>query len=199
LTVEEFLNSLDQYPFLLPLAIMCSRVVDVSIGTVRMIMVFRGKRYTAAVLGFFEVTVWLLAITGIISHVDSVTSYIAYGLGFAAGNIVGLMIEQKMAVGQQLVRFISSEEGENISRVLRAQGFGVTEFSGSGREGPVLLGFVIASRKKVPELMAIIDGVDSRAVVTIEDVRHSNIVEYNRMLVDATGGLFGWLRITKKK
>lgn len=198
--MEEFLNRLDQYPLLLPLAIMCSRVVDVSIGTVRMIMVFRGRRYIAAVLGFFEVTVWLLAITGIIAHVNSVINYFAYGIGFAMGNIIGLMIEQKMAVGQQLVRFISSEEGENISRVLRAQGFGVTEFSGSGREGPVLLGFVIASRKKVPELIEIIDSVDPKSIVTIEDVRHSNIVEYQRGLEEVSGGsTFDWLRIMKKK
>lgn len=197
--MEELLSSLDQYPLLLPLAIMLSRVVDVSIGTVRMIMVFRGRRYTAAVLGFFEVTVWLLAITGIIAHVDNLISYLAYGLGFAAGNIVGLMIEQKMAVGQQVVRFISSEEGESISRVLRSHGFGVTEFSGSGREGPVLLGFVIASRKKMPELMSIITGVDPKCVVTIEDVRHSNIVEYNRILGGMSGGMLGKLRMARKK
>ena len=197
--MEELLNWLDQYPLLLPLAIMCSRVVDVSIGTVRMIMVIRGRRYTAAVLGFFEVTVWLLAITGIIAHVDSVLSYLAYGIGFATGNIVGLYIEQKMAVGQQLVRFISSEEGENISRVLRSQGFGVTEFSGSGREGPVLLGFVITARKKVSELMNIIISVDPKAVVTIEDVRQSNIVDYQRMIGRSSGGLLTRFRIVKKK
>ncbi len=193
--MEQLLNSLDQYPLLLPLAIMCSRVVDVSIGTVRMVMVIRGRRYLAAVLGFFEVTIWLLAITGILAHVDNLVSYLAYGLGFALGNIMGLMIEQKMAVGQQVVRFISSEEGENISRVLRARGFGVTEFSGSGREGPVLMGFVIAPRKKVHELMEIICGVDPRSVVTIEDVRHSNIVEYKPQ----AGGLWGRMRILKKK
>ncbi len=193
--MEQLLDYLDQYPLLLPLAIMCSRVVDVSIGTVRMVMVIRGRRYTAAVLGFFEVTIWLMAITGIISHVDNLISYVAYGLGFAIGNIVGLTIEQKMAVGQQVVRYISSEEGEHISRVLRTRGFGVTEFSGSGREGPVMLGFVIAPRKKVPGLMEIICGVDPRSVVTIEDVRHSNIVEYKQR----SGDMWGRMKILKKK
>jgi uncharacterized protein YebE (UPF0316 family) len=128
-----------------------------------------------------------------------VISYFAYGIGFALGNIVGLFIEQKMAVGQQVVRYISSEEGENISRILRGQGFGVTEFSGSGREGPVMLGFVIAPRKKVSGLMRIIESVDTTAVVTIEDVRHSNIVEYRRIVEGAPGGLFARLRILKKK
>ena len=193
--MEQLLDNLGRYPLLLPLAIMCSRVVDVSLGTVRMIMVIHGRRYIAAALGFFEVTIWLLAITGILAHVDNIISYVAYGMGFALGNIVGLMIEQKMAVGQQLVRFISSEEGENISRVLRAQGFGVTDFSGSGREGPVLLGFVIAPRKKVPELMETISAVDPSSVVTIEDVRHSNIVEYRRQ----SGGVWGRIGILKKK
>ena len=193
--MEIMLERLDEVPFLLPVAIMFLRIIDVSLGTVRLIMVFRGRRITAAVLGFFEVIIWLTAITAIISHITDWVNVIFYGLGFALGNVVGMMIENIMAVGQQVVRFISTEEGDKITRVLRAKGYGVTEVVASGREGPVGLGFLIAARKKIPSLIGLISGMDSKAVVTIEDVRYSNIVEYVRPI----GIGSRWLKFIKKK
>ncbi|MFH1068726.1 MAG: DUF5698 domain-containing protein [Candidatus Glassbacteria bacterium] len=193
--MERLFETLNAIPLALPLAIMCARIVDVSIGTVRMIMVIRGRRITAAALGFFEVTIWLAAITGIISHITNWVNFIFYGIGFALGNVVGMFIESKMAVGQQVVRYISSEASEEITRVLRSRGYGVTEFSASGREGPVGLGLVILSRKKVPDLISIISAVNPKTVVTIEDVRYSNVVEYYKQ----TGGTFGRSWFAKKK
>jgi uncharacterized protein YebE (UPF0316 family) len=192
--MEHLLDRLDSVPFLLPIIIMFSRIVDVSIGTTRIIMVIRGKRLTAAVLGFFEVTTWLIAITAIISRINNWYLVIFYGIGFALGNVVGMFIENFMAIGQQVVRFISPEEGEGITRTLRNKGFGVTEVVASGREGPVGFGFVIASRKMMPTVISIISGVDPRAVVTIEDVRYSNIVEYYQPV-----SRFNWWNVFKKK
>ena len=193
--MEILLERLDEVPFLLPVAIMFLRIIDVSMGTVRLIMVFRGRRITAAVLGFFEVIIWLTAITAIISHITDWVNVIFYGLGFALGNVVGMMIENIMAVGQQVVRFISTEESDKITRILRAKGYGVTEVVASGREGPVGLGFLIAARKKIPSLIGLISGMDPKAVVTIEDVRYSNIVEYVRPI----GIGSRWLKFIKKK
>ncbi|MBN2290611.1 MAG: hypothetical protein JXQ83_14850 [Candidatus Glassbacteria bacterium] len=191
--MEEFLSRLDSVPFLLPLAIACLRIIDVSIGTVRMILVIRGRRLFAAVLGFFEVIVWLTAITGILSHITDWINVVAYGVGFALGNVVGIYIEGKMAVGQQVIRFISTEHGDRIIRILRSKGYGVTEVVASGREGPVGLGFVIVARKKVPGVVGTISGIDPAAVVTVGDVRQSNIVEYHSMV----GG--NWWRMFFKK
>lgn len=193
--MEVLLEKLDEVPFLLPVAIMLLRIIDVSLGTVRLIMVFRGRRITAAVLGFFEVIIWLTAITGIISHITDWVNVIFYGLGFALGNVVGMQIENIMAVGQQVVRFISAEESDRITRILRAKGYGVTEVVASGREGPVGLGFLIAARRKIPALVGLISGVDPKAVVTIEDVRYSNIVEY----VQPIGTGSRWMKFLKKK
>lgn len=176
--MEAILDRLDSVPFLLPVAIMLIRIVDVSLDTVRVIMLFRGRKITAACLGFFEVSIWLIAITAIVSRVNNWLNIVFYGLGFAAGNIVGMFIEGKMAVGQQVVRFISSEEGEKISRILRSKGFGVTEVVASGLAGPVGLGLAIAPRKKVPSLIEVIQEADPKAVVTVEDVRHTNISQY---------------------
>ncbi|MEA2063048.1 MAG: DUF2179 domain-containing protein [Gemmatimonadota bacterium] len=192
--MEELLNQLESVPYLLPLAIVLLRITDVSIGTMRIVFVIRGRRLIAAMLGFFEVIVWLSAISAILSHITDWLNVVAYALGFALGNLVGMLIEAKMAVGQEAIRFISPEEGERITRTLRGKGFGVTEIVASGREGPVGLGLVVVPRKKVPKLMEVITGVDPGAVVTIEDVRHSNVVEYQRRM----GGR-PWRRWLKKK
>lgn len=194
--MEGLLDGLASTPMLLPLAIMLMRITDVSISTVRMIMIIRGRRLSAAFLGFFEVMIWLAAITSIISHLDNWINVVFYGLGFSLGNIIGMFIENKMAVGQQVVRFISRDEGEQITRLLRKQNYGVTEVVASGREGPVGLGFLIVSRKKTPRVIEAIARIDPNAVVTVEDVRHSNIVEYYRQ--SEIGGRW-WHGIMKKK
>ncbi|MEA1996334.1 MAG: DUF5698 domain-containing protein [Gemmatimonadota bacterium] len=192
--MEAFLEYLASVPLLLPLAIMCLRIIDVTLGTVRMVMVIRGYRLRAAVLGFFEVTVWLTAIAGIMSHIDSWVNVIFYGLGFALGNVIGLSIEKKMAIGQQVVRFISRDHDEKIIRTLRSSGYGVTEVVASGHSGPVGLGFVIISRKRVPELVRIVSDLDPHAVITIEDVRQSNAVDFYQRAGDTRR-----FRFVKKK
>ena len=193
--MEAFLDRLNEIPFLLPLAIMFLRIIDVSIGTVRMIMVFRNRRFVAASLGFFEVIIWLTAITGIISHINNWLNIVFYGLGFALGNVVGMLIENKVAIGQQVVRFISTNEGDRITGAIREKGYGVTEVVALGRGGPVGLGFVITSRKKVKTLLAIISEIDPKAVVTIEDVRQSNIIDYFQPAQIESR----WLSFLKKK
>ncbi len=190
------LDGLESIPMLLPLAIMCMRITDVSISTMRMIMIIRGRRLTAACLGFFEVMVWLAAITGIFSHLDNWVNVIFYGLGFSLGNIVGMFIESKMAVGQQVLRFISRSEGGRIIDALRGQGHGVTQVAATGRDGPVGLGFLIAARKKVPRLIDAINEIDPAAVITVEDVRHSNIVDYYQQ---GQIGTRWWNNFLKKK
>ena len=107
---------------------------------------------------------------------------LGYAAGFATGNVVGIQIEKLMAVGKQVIRYISSDYGEKtLTRVLRSRGLGVTEISASGREGPVTVALVILNRKRVPEIIKIIDEIDPKTVVTVEDVRHTNVAEYSRM------------------
>ncbi|MCE5272690.1 DUF5698 domain-containing protein [bacterium] len=190
------LDGLEKIPMLLPLAIMCMRISDVSISTMRMIMIIRGKRLIAASLGFFEVLIWLAAITGIISHLNNWLNVIFYGIGFSLGNVTGMYIESKMAVGQQVLRFISRNEGDRIISSLRDKGQGVTQVQATGRDGPVGLGFMIAARKKVPRIIDTITEIDPAAVITVEDVRHSNIVDYYQ---HGQIGTRWWNNFLKKK
>ena len=83
------------------------RIGDVSLGTIRIIFVARGNKFIAPLLGFFEVFIWVIAISNIIQHLDNWVNYVAYAGGFAAGNFIGMLIEERLAVGVSLVRIIT--------------------------------------------------------------------------------------------
>jgi uncharacterized protein YebE (UPF0316 family) len=156
---------------ILPALIFCMRVCDVSISTVRIILVMRGKRKHAAVLGFFEVLVWLLAITLIIQNLKNLACYLGYAGGYAAGVYVGMHIENKMALGMQIVRIITRRDASSLIAYLKAEGYGVTTLDGQGAMGPVKVIFTIIKRKDVEHLFEGIRRFNPQAMVSVEDVR----------------------------
>src|SRR3989338_8300095 len=83
----------------IPLLIFLARVCDVSVGTVRLILLYRGRRVLAPLLGFFEVLIWLLAVRQIMFNLTNPVVFISFAAGFAAGNYVGIILEEKLAVG----------------------------------------------------------------------------------------------------
>jgi len=103
---------------ILPVLIFLARIMDVSIGTMRLIFVSKGMKYLAPVLGFFEVTIWLLAIGQIMQHLDNVMCYIAYGSGFAMGNYLGIVLEEKMSIGTVLIRVIPQKDTSQLSATI---------------------------------------------------------------------------------
>lgn len=158
---------------ILPLLIFFARIFDVSLGTIRIIFVSRGKRKLAPILGFFEVLIWIVVIGQLVQNLSSVTSYIAYAAGFAAGNYVGMLIENRLAIGTVIIRVIVQDCAVSLIDKLHAAGFGVTGIDGSGSTGPVKLIYTIVKRKHLPEVTAIIHESCPGAFLTVEDVRSS--------------------------
>lgn len=156
---------------ILPLLIFAARVADVTLGTLRIIFTSRGKRRLAPILGFFEVLIWIVAIGQLVQHLSSVTSYLGYAAGFAAGNFVGMLIEDRLAIGIQVVRAIVPGSGEEVMQRLRDAGFGVTSVDGHGSTGQVKLIYTVVKRKHSKDAMNIIHSVHPRAFITVEDVR----------------------------
>ena len=97
---------LDQYPYILPFVIFFGRIIDVSLGTLRIIFVSKGEKYIAPIIGFFEVLIWIVVISEIFSRANDVTAYLSYAAGYASGNFIGILIEQKIAFGILLCREI---------------------------------------------------------------------------------------------
>lgn len=156
---------------LTPLIIFVARIFDVSISTVRIIMLSRGNRRIAPVLGFFEVIIWLIAIRQIFQHLDNVMAFIGYGLGFAAGTWIGMLIEEKLALGYLAVRAIVLSDDNRLLKALTEASFGVTTFVGEGRDGTVRLVFTIIRRRQLPKVIDIINEVNPNAFVSVADVR----------------------------
>jgi len=192
--MADVLSWLGAHPYFWPLFIFCARVTDVSIGTMRTIFVVRGYRLIAAVLGFFEVTVWLMAVSSVIGNLHRWPNIVAYGLGFATGNAVGMWLEQKVALGMQTVRIISHTHAAAVAEALRFAGFGVTVVRGYGRDGDVCISFVVVPRKEDPVVIKVAEQIDPDVFVTVEDARSTTFRDY-RTAVPATG----WRAIMKRK
>jgi uncharacterized protein YebE (UPF0316 family) len=156
----------------LPILIMMARVVDVSLDTIRVIMVAKGYKNLAPFVGFFQSLIWLITITRIMANLDNWFTYIGYATGFGLGNYVGMILEGKLALGYELVRIITKREADYLIDGLREQGFPVTTVPGMGREGEVGVLYVIIRRRALSEVVGIIQQYNPKAFYTIEDMRY---------------------------
>jgi len=167
----EFLES-NLYTYLvLPLLIALARVVDVSISTLKIILISRGDKVLAPILGFFEVLVWLMAVTRIFQNLDNWVCYIAYAFGFATGSYIGIRIEEKLALGVQLIRIITRKEATKLIEILRSEGFGVTAIKAEGSSGEVGILYSVINRKSIKNYVEKIKEYNPKAFYTIEDIR----------------------------
>jgi uncharacterized protein YebE (UPF0316 family) len=162
----------------IPFLIFVMRIADVSLGTIRIIYVARGNKLIAPILGFFEVFIWILAISNIIQHLDNWINYIAYAGGFATGNFVGMKIEERLAVGISLVRIITKKELSSFSNTLNEKGFPATLLDGHGRDEDVSIIFTIVKRKRLPEVIDLIKTANPKAFFTVEDIRYISHENY---------------------
>lgn len=154
------------------LFIFFARVLDVSMATIRMLLIVRGKKYPAAVIGFFEITIYILALSKVVNSLDNIGNLMAYSLGFAAGTVSGSYIEGKMALGTMMVRIIPKNACDaELTEELRNMGFGVTVVEGMGKDGPICILNITLQRKELPKLMKYINETDHDAFITVSDAR----------------------------
>ncbi len=156
---------------IIPLLIFLARIVDVTLGTLRIVFISKGNKLIAPLLGFVEVLIWLIAITQVMQNLSNVASYLAWAGGFATGNFLGLRIEQKLALGQVVVRVITVEPADVLIDMLKGRGYRLTCVDARGTRGKVDLLFMIVKRKKLKEVIGIIRNYNPNAFYTIEDVR----------------------------
>lgn len=154
-----------------PLVVYALRATDVTIATIRMLLIMRGHRYLAPVIGFFEILIWVTAIGIVVQYLTSPLYVIGYAAGFATGNFLGLHIESRLALGLCSVRAIVTEGGPALATELRDGGFGVTELMGQGRDGPVDVLLSVLPRKRVKACLALIDGRAPGSFVVVDEPR----------------------------
>lgn len=176
------MSFLDMPIFVGYLFIFFARICDVSLQTMRTLMVVRGERLKAAFLGFFEVLIYVVALGQIFDNLDNPINLFVYALGFASGNYIGGMIEEKLAIGVQFIQIITMTDPLRLASTLREKGYGVTVVEGHGFTGPQFLLQVLANRKSVKGLMRELDEWDHDNFVIITDARkhHGGIVPKDR-------------------
>lgn len=166
---------LSEHPWLLAVGIFVARVADVSLGTLRTILVFRAHRFLAAAIGFLEIVIWVAAASQVLRNLDAWYLVVAYAGGFATGNIVGIWLESKLALGTELVRAVSDSPDVQLADRLRASGYSVTEVKGRGDGGaPVEVLFIVEQRRRVRQLLQVIHDHDPAAFCTLSDVKHAH-------------------------
>ncbi|MEL7591044.1 MAG: DUF2179 domain-containing protein [Anaerolineaceae bacterium] len=175
---------------ILPLIIFVARIFDVTLGTLRIIFVSRGKRNLAPILGFFEVLIWIVVISQLVQNLESFTAYIAYAAGFAAGNYVGMWLEDKLALGTYILRMITSEDITELVSRLRDAGYGVTRVEGEGAKGKVSLIYTVVKRRNVEQVLTIIHLLKPNAFVSMEEIRSTEKGVFPMVAATHGSGLF---------
>lgn len=157
--------------FLLPFLIFLSRIMDVTIGTIRIVMVSKGQKVWAPMLGFFEVLIWLLAISRIFENLDNWMCYFAYAAGFAAGNYIGLRLEERLAMGIVKIQIFARKSPEELILNLKNAGYGITHHQAMGGSENVSIIYSIIKRTEVHQVEDIIKATNPKAFYSVEDVK----------------------------
>ena len=164
---------------MLPLLVFLAEICVVTIGTIRIIFVSRGMKVLAPILGFFEVTLWLFAITQIMTKMtDPATDiftksscFLAFAAGFSVGTYLGILIDEKLAIGTTLVRIITQKNPEELVRNLTLADFGVTCLEGQGATGPVQVVLTVVKRKEIERVTSLIKQFDPKVFYSIGEVQ----------------------------
>ena len=147
------------------------RVLDMACDTLRVLFVVRGKKKLSWILGFAQSAIFVVAISQVLTHLDNPLTVIGYAAGFATGNVLGMYIEERLAIGHTSIRVVSSHRGTLVVEKLREAGFGVTEIPARGKDGMVTVLNLSIQRKDVDRVDTIVLETDPDAFITTEDMR----------------------------
>lgn len=172
-----------------------ARIADVSIGTVRTIVTVQGRTGIAFVLALFEISIWLLVVSTVIGQVREYPLLIIfYAFGYATGNVVGIMVEKKLAFGIIILKILTRNAGQQITDYLRGKGQPVTVFSGEGMSGPVNELYIACRRRDLKWILPEVMDIDEQLFYVIEQAR-----DISRILKPIHSPLGGWRAVSKKK
>jgi uncharacterized protein YebE (UPF0316 family) len=186
---------MDMATLLTGILVFGARVTDVTLGTVRTISIVHGRTKIAFFLGFIEVSLWLVVIATILPRVmDRPVLGIFYALGFSTGNVVGIFLERKLAIGNIVLRIISLRNGPQLAEKIRELGYAVTTFAGEGMKGPVLQLNIVCQRRNLRQILNTVRGLEPDAFFLTEPAENVSKL-YRPMPANPTG----WRAIFKKK
>jgi uncharacterized protein YebE (UPF0316 family) len=153
------------------------RLISVGMSTVRIVLLGRGRRGPATLLGFFESLIWVFVVARVLDGLDDPLRMVAFAAGFAAGTYAGSIVEEWLALGQSMVRIIAPVESIPVADRLRREGIGVTVINGDGRDGEVRVTFCVIPRKQVSSILRLIRETNSEAYVTVDQTASVDLTQ----------------------
>jgi len=171
--LESFFDAFWYTYLILPLMVFIGRILDVSMGTVRVVFISRGFKNIAPIISFFEILIWLLVARQVLVNIANPITYVAYAGGFAAGTYIGMRLEEKLSVGKALLRIITEKNTDSLVEKFKKNKYGITIIQAKGTKEEVKMIFSVIDRKQLKEATKIIKEFDSDAFYTIEDIRFS--------------------------
>jgi uncharacterized protein YebE (UPF0316 family) len=158
----------------LPLIVFLTEACVVTVGTIRIIFVSRGRRFLAPILGFFEVCLWLFAIGQTMQNLSNPACFIAFAAGFTTGNFFGVLVEKRLALGTVVVRIITHRDTTGLVEQIQGAGYGVTLLDGQGSTGRVTVVFTVVPRRDLARLTTIIKGIDPRLFYSVDEIQSAS-------------------------
>lgn len=160
---------------LIPLLIFISRLIDVSMSTIRIILIVNEKRIAASVLSFLEMFVWLVAVTQTLKNLSNVMCYVGFAGGFAVGTYIGMVIEKKLSMGIVLIRITTTEkDGFPLIAFLKENKFRITSLNAEGNFGKTNIIYTVVMRKEMNSVIEVIKKFNPNAFYTVENIRYVN-------------------------
>ncbi|MEO6903227.1 MAG: DUF2179 domain-containing protein [Bacteroidia bacterium] len=168
-------GTFDYYNWIiLPLIIFLARIGDVSLGTLRHVFISKGFRKIVPFIGFFEVLIWIIIVAQVMKNLSNIACYLAFASGFAIGTYVGLLIEEKLALGLQVVRIITNQNCDDLIKAVKKDNHGITVVDAQGAVGPVKMLFTIVKRKNVRQVVCLIRKYNPNAFYSVEEIKDTS-------------------------
>ncbi|MBI5029827.1 MAG: DUF2179 domain-containing protein [Chloroflexi bacterium] len=158
-------------PLLAGLFVFGMRLTDMSLDTLRLLFTMRGRKLLSGFIGTIQATVFILAVSAVLSGPLNPFTVVGYALGFGSGVVFGMFVEERLAIGYAMLRVYSTASGHAIAEALRAAGHAVTEIQARGKEGQMIVVNCVISRRNISAVRNVIDGVDANAFVTIDQAQ----------------------------
>jgi uncharacterized protein YebE (UPF0316 family) len=181
--------------WILGVLIFFARIIDVSVGTLRTISIVQGRTKIAFFLAFIEISVWLIVLSQVLPKVlQEPLLGVFYAFGFASGNVVGILVEKRLAMGYINFRIITGNNAKKITETFREKGFVVTNFEGEGKDGKVTEIYVATDRKNLPVLIKLVKEIEPNAFYIAEQAGLVSKIRRPTMVPTT-----GWRAVQKKK
>jgi uncharacterized protein YebE (UPF0316 family) len=187
-SLGDFATIFDLHVLFTGMLVFFARICDVSFGTVRTIVTVQGRSVLAFFLAVFEVSIWISVVSTVINQVNQMpVLVIFYSLGFASGNVIGILVEKKLAFGMIILKVFTQQDGQRMADDFRSRRQPVTVFQGEGMNGPVSELYIVCRRRDLKWMIPKVQEIDANAFYVVEMAR-----DVSKILKPVCTPLGGW-------